>query len=181
MYLDGDISWKEYKQYLMKRRTISPDEKFKERFWAKVDIKGADECWNWKGAKCSGGYGSFWVTDNSINPHKVIGSHKVAYELIHGKIHEGLSVLHRCDNPACCNPNHLFLGTQECNVRDMENKHRGSHPKGEHHGLSKLTESQVKEIRSLYRTNKYSQRDIANKFNVSQYTIMSIVNGVTWK
>jgi len=88
--------------------------KFEERFWSKVDIKEKDDCWNWMA--CSrgiSGYGCIRVGN------KVINSHRIAWILSNGKIPEGLWVLHKCkQNRLCCNPNHLYLGTQFNNMRD---------------------------------------------------------------
>lgn len=88
-----------------------------ERFWAKVDKRGPDACWPWLASRCDSGYGKFRVG-------KMTRSHRVAFELGGGEIPDGQCVLHRCDNPACCNPAHLFVGTFNDNVQDMVRKGR---------------------------------------------------------
>jgi hypothetical protein len=88
-----------------------------ERFWAKVNKSG--ECWEWLGTKNPGGYGCFKVN------YKMRKAHRVAYELGHGSIPADLCVLHRCDNPGCVRPDHLFLGTRSENMQDMQKKGRG--------------------------------------------------------
>jgi len=90
-----------------------------ERFWDKVDK--SDGCWLWTAALNPDGYGRFVV---QMSPQKVRGAHRVAWELMNGAIPNGLSVLHQCDTPACVNPEHLFLGTQQDNVADMVAKGR---------------------------------------------------------
>ena len=77
---------------------------------------------------------------------KIRKGHRVAYEAFVGQIPDGAFVLHRCDNPLCVNPEHLWLGNNADNMRDMESKGRAKHPKGEYHGRAKLTEVQVREI-----------------------------------
>jgi hypothetical protein len=100
-------------------RRVAP-EKVVELFWAKV-ARGAD-CWEWGGARNTSGYGWF-----RFGPDRTpTGAHRVAYELSNGPIPDGLAVLHRCDNPPCVNPAHLFLGTNQDNVTDKVNK--GRHP-----------------------------------------------------
>lgn len=91
-----------------------------ERFWKRVSITGKNDCWIWKLKPANKGYCQTWFGDNPCA--KV---HRVAWELTNGKIQNGLHVLHRCDNPPCCNPNHLFLGTQNDNNKDMALKGRG--------------------------------------------------------
>ena len=88
------------------------------RFWEKVDRSG--DCWNWIGARhTASGYGSFAVRKGDIRP-----AHRVSFELAYGPIPKGLSVLHRCDNPACVRPEHLFAGSQRENMLDMRAKGR---------------------------------------------------------
>jgi hypothetical protein len=89
------------------------------RFWGKVDIQHIDKCWNWKGYINSDGYGNF-----SVDGKRRWHAHRVAYILTFGDVPEGIKVCHKCDNPSCANPNHLFLGTQKDNVQDAVRKGR---------------------------------------------------------
>ena len=107
----------------------------------------------------------------------------MAWELTYGSIPEGMSVLHHCDNKACVRPDHLFLGTQADNIHDMWEKNRAILPrcKGEEHGLHKITDEQVKQIRERYSVGNISQRKLAKEFNIRQSTLWSIVNNLTRK
>jgi hypothetical protein len=94
---------------------------FPERFWSYVDKRGPDECWPWTGYTHVGfGYGMISIAGQ----HAMLLSHRVALELSGVKIPEGLGALHKCDNPPCCNPRHLYPGNQQQNVRDMVERGR---------------------------------------------------------
>lgn len=137
-----------------------------QRFWKYVDKKIEKKCWNWIGLCHKGGYGLIKINK------KYILAHRFSWVLHNGNITNKMCVLHMCDNPACVNPSHLFLGTQQDNIKDRDNKNRQ---------FSKLTLNQAKQIRQLYREGKLKQREIAKLFNVSQYTISSIHRNKTWK
>jgi len=139
-----------------------------ERFWAKV--QKTDSCWNWTGTKTLGGYGHFYVGPRGA-PKKC--AHRIAWELTHGTIPDGLYVLHHCDNPPCVRPDHLFLGTPQDNTDDMITKKR--------HGRAKLTEADVLTIRTHYATGSISQRTLAKQYNVSNGTIGFILRHESWR
>jgi hypothetical protein len=106
-------------------------------------------------------------------------AHRIAYMVFHGGIPDGMSVLHRCDNPSCVNPEHLFLGTQVDNVSDMHNKGRARKRVlfGSDHGNSKLDEDKVRQIRA----SSASDSKIAQQYGVSRATVHAIRNWQTWK
>ena len=150
------------------------DEQLLDRFWEKVDKRGENECWEWLGSKDKNGYGQIAV--NSI----VTKAHRLSWELCsNDEIPEEMLICHRCDNPSCINPNHLFLGNQSDNMIDMLRKNRGKHPKGENHYNAKLTEKDVLEIRKLINLNK-SCYEIGKMFKVSKSAISHIKFNRTW-
>lgn len=148
-----------------------------ERFWNKVDKSG--DCWKWTAGLFSNGYGAFKLDG------KLRKAHRVSYEMHHGPIPEGLLVLHKCDNPKCVNPDHLFLGTHKTNAEDRQNKGRGTcgihgnQVKGENHYGAKLTVPQVKKIRSL--EGKMTMEKIANIYGVSRHNVWAIIRRRKWK
>lgn len=141
-----------------------------ERFLEKVNK--TDTCWLWAGSLPQGKYGRFWFNK------KVQDAHRVSYELFKGTISNDLYVCHTCDNKSCVNPDHLFLGTQQDNMRDMVNK--GKSRVGEKHELSKLVENEVKEIRQKF-INGYRKIDLAKQYNVGWECIHKIVLRQRWK
>lgn len=143
------------------------------RFLAKVDIRGPNECWNWKNGCFDFGHGEFWMHGRGNKAHRVM------WQIVYGGIPTGKCILHSCDNPPCCNPRHLFAGTQLDNVVDMVRKKRGA--KGESQGASKLTSKQVEEIRKERKSIGTSFKGIAEKFGVSKACVMSIIKRKTWK
>jgi len=158
-----------------------------ERYLAKVDKSGGPEaCWPWT-ASLNKGYGQLGAgpcpPGVSRNSRRNILAHRFAYELEGGAVPDGMDVLHRCDNPRCCNPAHLFLGTQADNVSDMDAKGRRITPdrRGEGHGNARLTENDVKEIRSLYASRTMSQSELGRLFGVTQVQISSIVRRESWR
>ena len=172
-----------------------------ERFWSKV-AKG-DGCWEWMAARDRKGYGMF-----QVGVGKTARAPRFAWELAHGPIPAGLHVLHRCDNPSCVRPDHLFLGTAADNNADKVAKgrqargdrhpsrtHRHRLPRGDQHhlrlrpetvlrgeqnGNARLTSEQVRDILAMRASGK-GQRAVAATFGVSKTTIRRIERGLTWR
>ena len=135
-------------------------------FKSKYNINNKNGCWEWFGANDKRGYGRF-----GDKPYSIVLAHRYSYTLKHGEIPNGMHLCHKCDNPKCVNPDHLFLGTAKDNYDDCKNKGRHSpppHPSGSGHPRSKLSQAQVKELRELYATGNYSQRKLSALFNLSQ-------------
>ena len=140
-----------------------------ERFWARVPKKNKNECWEWSGHRHRQGYGFLKVDGTSK-----LG-HRISWEIHYSAIPVGKMVLHRCDNPPCCNPTHLFLGTQKDNMIDCSAK--GRLCCGEKNVLSRLTSEVVTRIRSA----KGTYREIAKLFGTASSNVSVIKNRQGWK
>jgi len=160
------------------------DEFFRARFWSKVDVRGGHACWPWKAYRDHRGYGKFgiprWMAGDG--PH-ILLAHRVAYALAYGEPPSDKMVCHRCDNPPCVRPDHLFLGVSADNVRDMWTKGRAFMPKqvGERHHSAKLTEAQVLDLRRRYRAGGITIQQLATEHGVSMATIGHTLTGRVWK
>lgn len=180
--------------------TGRPKQSEAERFWKRVNKDGptmshmTTPCWEWSGST-SNGYGRFNRYSRLRNAH--IYAHKFSYEIHCGQIPDGLYVLHRCDNPPCVNPDHLFLGTYADNHKDMISK--GRNPVGEKNGskkyperlkrgddspVAKLNTQAVIEIRATWQDSRNRTGLIAKfarRFDVHPQTIKSVIKNETWK
>jgi len=136
-------------------------------------ISKTESCWLWKGGINECGYGKFSLF------RKTIGAHRAAYMFFKKDIKENLLVLHKCDNPPCVNPEHLFLGTPKDNSRDMFNKKRNNTARGESHKNSKLNNKKVIGIKRLLKLG-IEGSEIAKLLNVSPSTIYDIKNKGAW-
>lgn len=144
-----------------------------KRFWEKVQIAGPDECWEWKGGKDREGYGRFsYFGKNQV-------AHRIAWILTGGEVSEGLCVLHKCDNPSCVNPDHLWIGNQLENIKDRTKKGRDADCRGEKNPSAKLAEEDVLEIRRRLVCGEI-QNQIAKIFGVAASTITDIKTKRTW-
>lgn len=131
-------------------------------------------CWEWEKSKHRQGYGHF--------PYKgkIELAHRISWILHNGKIPEHVCVCHRCDNPSCCNPDHLFLGNTQDNCLDKEAKNRGNQPKGSKHYNSKLKENQIIQMRNL-REKGFTYLEISKKFGISRCHVGLIIRRECWK
>jgi predicted XRE-type DNA-binding protein len=141
------------------------------RFWDRVVLQTSG-CRTWQGGRQTKGYG---VVRRS---GKTYLAHREAYRITYGYLSDNDCVLHECDNPPCCNPLHLFLGSRADNIHDMISKGRELHPSGSENGNSKLTEEQICEIQDLYKTGKFRQAELAERFGVCQSHVSRVVRGV---
>lgn len=164
-----------------------------ERFWEKVDK--TDYCWNWKAGTDGRGYGVFFFENKNQK------AHRVSFKFAHGKINEGMSICHKCDNPSCVNPDHLFEGTHQENLADCVSKGRNgavtkpwAFAKGDRHGMrlhpdsvmkgvkhpkAKLSDGDVAYLRS--HKGEKSERAFAKQFGVSHSLIHQVLSVKTWR
>jgi hypothetical protein len=157
---------------------------FLDRFWAKVDKRGPDECWPWLGAKSQKGYGVLGVT---VDGRKAaIRAHRFSFLIHFGPAPTGMLVCHSCDNPQCTNPLHLFAGTAFDNMRDMVAKGRwrpaapGRRKPRLYAPAGKLTMEQARLIRAAYAAGQ-TQTSIAREYRVTQTAISNVCLGKTWR
>lgn len=135
-----------------------------QRFNSRV-LRGApDECWSWTGSALASGYGQIRVEG------KTTTAHRVAWALAHGAIPAGQVVCHKCDNPVCCNPAHLFLGTPKDNVQDMIQKGRKAKSHAPHTRMRKLTDDAVRAIRKDTRPAHI----VAHEYGVDEGTVYNV-------
>ena len=154
-------------------------ERKKQLFVSHVDVKGADECWNWLGYKVGNGYGRFTLPDVE-KPKRVVAAHRLAWTIANGDIPNGLYVCHACDNRACCNPAHLWLGTHQENIADMMKKGRAYDRRGEKHPRTQLSNADVKTIRHLYFAERRTQKELGKFFGIHRSSVSNIVTGYSW-
>lgn len=139
----------------------------RDRFEAKVQC--TESCWLWRGARYPAGYGVIW------SGGKNVFAHRASWELAHGQIPDGQCVLHRCDNPSCVNPEHLFLGTKGENCSDRSAKGRDAF--GESNGMAKLTDERVRSIRRDQRSDTV----LGHIYGVSRMAIAYVRARRTWR
>jgi len=158
------------------------------RFWKKVERGPVSACWPWQGYCGPKGHGQFWIRE------KLFYAHRVAWTIANGPIPPGLCVCHRCDNGRCVNASHLFLGTRAENIADCKAKGRQAqsarhssrtHPervvRGESHWASKLTETDVREMRNLYLTSHVTMSMLARQYGISRSTVADVIHRRCWK
>ena len=152
------------------------DVEIENRFWSKVerDDENPDKCWECVAMYLNIlGYGQFWANG------KLIRAHRFSYQLFHNRlIKDEMCICHKCDNPSCVNPHHLFEGTTQENTADREKKGRSC--KGEKQPASKLIDQQVLEIRTKYQNGGISQRKLGQEYRISQRNIFRIVHRELW-
>ena len=148
-----------------------------KNFWKRVEK--TNTCWLWRGGISSRGYGNFAFRRNG----KIINNrtHRFSFILQNGKIPKNKIICHKCDNPICVNPNHLFLGTISDNVQDAIKKGLWNPARGEQNAASKLTTKIVKKIRNLYSTGRYTQKELAKRFHLSRGGAYPIIRNIHWK
>lgn len=158
-----------------------------ERVLSRIEKDESTGCWNFQGAKNEAGYG---IVGLGGRDEGVDRAHRIAYRHFNGETPKGLFVCHRCDNPACCNPDHLFIGTAADNHKDMREKKRGSNPPRNDHDIgsyrynAKLDEELVKQLRARYDAGEtgYSLWQEVNKeFSITQAPFYRMLNRITWR
>jgi len=138
------------------------DKLLKNKFINNVFKNKKNKCWEWKGYLDKDGYGQFYPKTG--NPKR---AHRFSYELFIGKIPQGMFVCHKCDNPSCVNPKHLWVGSSADNVRDMVNKKRKPR-------IISFDDYLI--VKKMYKTNNYTQHKLASIFNVGKSTINNVLN-----
>lgn len=154
-------------------RCINPDHQSPRTFEKRMDnyLVQDNGCWLWNGTSKTNGYGTMPVNGKT----KMV--HRLAYEKAYGEIPEGLMVCHKCNTRLCINPDHLYVGTHNDNMKDMANS---DVMKGEANPQSILTQSQVLEIRQHIQERKIVYRELAKMYGVSRTAIKDIASGRTW-
>ncbi len=148
-----------------------------DKLFSRVDRPSEDPnvCWPWIGPTVGCGYGKIWWKGKNLR------THRVAFDECVNDIPDGIAVLHRCDNPPCCRPSHLFLGNDQDNVNDMINKGRAVFVAGEAHGQSWLTEIEVRDIFHLAWKGDLTQPEIGRMFGVGAPAVCEIKLGKAWQ
>lgn len=146
------------------------------RLWKKVHRRGPDDCWPFLGSRLKSGYGMIGSGGKHGRP---LPAHRVAYVVTYDVDVTGLYVCHRCDNPPCCNPAHLFAGTPAENANDMAQKGRST--RGERNPMARFSLADIATIRRLYASGEHRQVDIARTYATSQGVISRITRGAGWR
>lgn len=155
------------------------------RFLAKIDVGYNNECWEWCACRSIDPYGNIRYGFFGVGGKQYL-AHRIAWMVFNGDIPDKMQVLHSCDNPGCCNPAHLFLGTPADNMQDKCNKGRQSHcgTRSPNYGTTspnvKLTNESVREIRHKYTNGGVRYKDLAKEYNVSKTLIANIIHRRAW-
>jgi hypothetical protein len=149
-------------------------------FLGKVSIRDLSECWEFSGPRNDKGYGVVHIRRDG-RPSRM-GAHRFSHIAARGDIQSStIMVCHRCDNPPCVNPAHLFLGTASENMLDSSRKGRIYRPLGELHHANKLTATQILEIRQKYSTGAYKQAELAREYGVGRRYIGLVKDRKVWR
>jgi hypothetical protein len=138
-----------------------------------IHVRGPEDCWEWTGAVNRDGYGRYNMDGRG---HM---AHRLAWVAAGNELPPGMVLMHSCDNPPCCNPAHLSVGTSAENTADKVRKDR--HAKGEGIAASILTAEQVIEIRSRYQFRRMTYKMLASEYRVCKDTIQKAVRGIYWR
>lgn len=151
-----------------------------ERLFA-LRVIDSNGCWLWQGTKTVGGYGHMSTGSFRLKTVKSRMTHRISYELFVGPIPDGYFVCHKCDVPACFNPQHLFAGTPSENTRDMVAKGRNNSPAGQRQASAKLTWALVREMRRIHNTGVIKQKFLSALYGVSKGMVSLILQNKNWQ